>query len=172
MTDLKEAVMQLLQAAGYEISSESGQDFAFIAQNQSALIFGVEVKGDLEPAVRASVANLMHAFQSKIFGPKTMEMYVIYLCRGKIGANEIEQCERDVRVCRKIVLTDDSDVVHRLSFLLPLEASVNSPVDPEQVFWKAVIEHVNPEEGRLLRSLRDRAAGERELLEGTEEAKK
>ena len=169
MTELSQTVTQLLAGAGYEVETEPQQDFCFIAQNKNMLIFGVEVKNDLESAVRRSVANLMYAFQSKSFGPKTMEMYVIYMCPGRVAGTHIEHYERDVRVCRKIVLGDDSDVPHRLSFLLPLEASVNVPLDPEEIFWRAISEQVSLAEGNVLRSMKERPVTGSELVQTTRE---
>lgn len=157
--DLLIAVTRFLADAQFEVLESSQGPFALIAQNESALVFVVEVTTDLSSSVRSTLSVLSSPFRSKSFGPKTMEMYAVLLCPEGTLADEIARCERDIRICRKLPVISVQDVYERLFFLKPIGDVDAGAADPDALFWREISHTVKPQELELLKTLKEGPVG-------------
>jgi len=82
----------------------------------------------------------------------------------KIPLSKIEQCEQDLKVCRKIVLTNIQQIETRLSFLRPLEDVLPGPLDLSQLFWVETGKYLNTDEVAFLRKAKEASIRPEELL--------
>jgi hypothetical protein len=153
MNTLVESVEALLSEADFAVMRQTEGPFAVVAQNNEVIVFVVDVVDDLAARVRSIVSTLAKPFRSKGFGPKTMEMYCVFVANTPVNLEEIERYERDIRVCRKIVVTGEDDIASRLSFLRPLEEFVASPPSVATMFWVEVAKLLTPQEVEILREL-------------------
>jgi len=135
MSDMLTVVTDFLRRAQFELSELSQGAFVFVAQNPYTLIFGVQVKSDLIMATHDVILRLTGPFRANIFGPRTMEMYALFLCPESTTAEQIMECERDTRVCRKIAISRVEDVEPRLLFLRPVETVEVTTIEPDELFW-------------------------------------
>jgi hypothetical protein len=163
ISDLAGTVQTFLEASGFDVK-EGGERFAFVAQNPTVLIFVVQVEKEFDRAVRAVTNLLAPPFRSKKFGPKTMEMYCVFVSNEQIPLSRIEQCEQDLKVCRKVVLTNIGQVETRLSFLRPLEEVLPGPLDLSDLFWAATGKYLNTDEIAFLRTAEEVSIPAEELL--------
>jgi hypothetical protein len=150
---LQQGVTKLLSESGYEIAAADAAPIAQVAQNESVLIFMVDGQPDLSLSVEKTVAMLVKPFRSKSFGPKTLEMYAIFICDGDVSRSLVEKYEQDVRICRKIVLTSSDDYEARLAFLKPLRTAEVELLDVGQLFWSRLRDDLTPREASLLEDL-------------------
>jgi hypothetical protein len=164
MNDLLAVVNRFLRGAQFEVRELSEGPFASIAQNENTLIFVVEVSSDLRSAVQATLSVLSNPFRSKSFGPKTMEMYAVFVCPEGVPEDEIEICERDIRVCRKLPIASTQDVHDRLLFLQPIEEVATGTVDSDELFWSELSRIVKPREIELLKALKSRPVTAEEII--------
>src|SRR5258708_26042368 len=54
--------------------------------------------------------SLASPFRSKQFGPKTMEMYCIFVVDEKTPISTIERWEQDLKFCRKVFVTNTRQI--------------------------------------------------------------
>lgn len=153
MNPILESVQAFLSNAGFEVTKLEAAPFALVGQNDHVIVFGVDVGDDLSSSARLTVSYLSRPFRSKSFGPKTMEMYVVFASTGAVALEESERVERDTRVCRKIVLTSETDLEARLSFLRPLDEFLERMLDPEAMFWQYLAERLDHQGIAFLRDL-------------------
>jgi len=155
MSDLTSEIKQFLVDSGFEIGAEKG-GFSFVAQNSIMIVFVVPVRGSLRGTVREVLDVLAKPFLSKRFGPKTMDMFCIFVTDKHIGLDEIEACEQDIRVCRKVVVQKADELRSRLSFLRPLaDVVAESYKDVGSLFWRQLERYLKTDEVALLRKLQD-----------------
>lgn len=169
MNNLVAAVREFLSGAQFEISAREKHPFVFIAQNRSTIVFGVEVIDDLESVLDVTLTRLASPFRNKSFGPKTMEMYVVFISGVPISLPGINKCERDTRICRKLVITPETDVPSRLSFLAPLDDIVTLAPDVERMFWVELEKHLNGSDVESIRRLREGVSAEEEIIRSAED---
>jgi hypothetical protein len=156
MTQLLDAVTDFLEKAGFEVTKGHQAPVLVLAQNESLIVFILDASGDVRSAVDRTLGFLIKPFRVKAFGPKTLEMYAVFLCDSTVSISEVEQYEQNTMVCRKIFLTSAKEVATRLSFLKPLEAEVTLTPDIEQMFWAELSISLSAEEMELLGRLKQR----------------
>jgi hypothetical protein len=152
-----------LRDSGFDVTDAS-TPFALVAQNTSILVFVVEVKTDLDQTVRNIAALLSPPFRNKQFGPKTMEMYCIFVVDEKTPISAIERWEQDLKFCRKVFVTNSRQIDARLSFLQPLNDSLTGSFDIGSMFWSQMETKLKPNEIELIKSLGNTVKTTDELL--------
>jgi hypothetical protein len=168
MNQLLEAVTKFLESADFEVTRGHQPPVLILAQNESLIVFVLDASGDLQSTIDTTLGLLIKPFRTKAFGPKTLEMYAVFLCDTAVPTSEIEQYEQNTMVCRKIVLTSVDEIPTRLSFLKPLEAEVSSTPDIEQMFWAELGNSLSPKEMELLVRLKDRTIALDEVINTSE----
>jgi hypothetical protein len=163
MSEIADKVKGFLTDAGFEVYQSPGP-FAFVAQNLSVLVFVVEAGPDLQAKIRSTVNLLAGPFRSKMFGPKTMEMYCIFISETNVSTPTIEQTEQDIQVCRKIVVADEKRMVARLSFLKPLEDFLANPPDMGKLFWEEMAKYLTVKEITFVRKVEEQSTSTEELI--------
>jgi hypothetical protein len=154
LTDLIAYVEKFLINAGLTVAHARVQPFALIAQNQNIMVFVAPVPdGDLDSAVASVMTHLTGPFRAKSFGPKTMEMYAIFVASRPIALESIKQCEHNTQVCRKIVVTSQEEIDSALFFLKPLAELTSLPLGIEKEFWDELAKHLDVRQIRFLREL-------------------
>jgi hypothetical protein len=150
---LTSAVSRYLFESGFEIITSNESPFSLMAQNESVLVFVVNASSDLSSAVERTLSSLVRPFRNKSFGPKTLEMYTLFLLDEVLPITQLEKYEKDVRVCRKIVLTGLDEIDTRLAFLRPLEPTIVQAADLDELFWSRLQDRVTLTQFDVLRSL-------------------
>jgi len=161
--ELLKQVEMFLRSWGFDIT-DATTPFAFVAQNTSILVFVVEVKTDLDQTVTNATTLLASPFRSKQFGPKTMEMYCIFVVEASTPISTIERWEQDLKFCRKIFVTNGRQLDARLSFLQPLNDSLTGSLDINSMFWSQMDTQLKPNEVELMKSLGNTVKTTDELL--------
>jgi hypothetical protein len=163
MTDVLSEVRRYLIKAEYEIG-EAPKPFAFVAQNASVLVFVAPVEPDIQ-TTRGNVLGLLSGpFRSKRFGPKTMEMYCVFVSENPISLPEVERCEQDMKVCRKVVVTSAGVIDARLSFLCPLDDTMTAPLDASGLYWAELRKRLSDAEIQFLRQVEGGSASTQSAL--------
>jgi hypothetical protein len=137
------------------ILAEPGGPFVLVAQNVYTLVFATDASEDLTEKTNLVVRMLSIPFRGKQFGPKSMEMYCVFITDRELPIPTIEKCEQDLRVCRKIVLSAQDNIWNRLAFLRPLNDVLARPSEPNERFWVLAQESVTANELEFLRSVED-----------------
>jgi len=161
--ELLTQIETFLRNSAFEVTDAS-TPFAFVAQNTSLLLFVAEVKTDLDQTVRNVTTLLASPFRSKQFGPKTMEMYCIFVVDEKTPISTIERWEQDLKFCRKVFVTNTRQIDARLSFLQPLNDSLTGSFDIGSMFWSQMETQLKPNEVELIKSLGNTVKTTDELL--------
>jgi len=152
VSQLVDPIRKALTESGYSILSEVGP-FALVAQNESLLVFVAETATSLPVTVTNVHKILSSPFKTRKFGPKTLEMYCVLVAPTTIGTGDIERCEQDIRVCRKVVITKEDDIEGRLSFLRPLEDVLTKLTDIEGLFWAQIRAYLAEDKAEFLDAL-------------------
>jgi hypothetical protein len=161
--ELLKQVETFLRSWGFDVTDATAP-FAFVAQNTSILVFVVEVKTDLDQTVTNATTLLASPFRSKQFGPKTMEMYCVFVVEEGTPISTIERWEQDLKFCRKIFVTNSRQLDARLSFLQPLNNSLTGSFDIGSMFWSQMETQLKLNEVELIKSLGSTVKTTDELL--------
>lgn len=148
-----ESVRKFLADAGFDIEERVTGAFSLIAQNPAMIVFVCDVSGSLRDSLRSAIRQLTQPFRSKSFGTKTMELYVVFVSKNSLPLEEIEKCERDMRVFRKIVLGPDDHLASRLASLRPIEDMESLTTDLESIFWQELGRSLKPGEIAILEEM-------------------
>jgi len=162
MNDLVRHVRTFLLDSGFEIGGERGQ-FELVGQNSSVIVFLIDAGMDLETARRRVLNVLTRPFQTKRFGPKSMEMYCVFVADAGVSLALVEKCEQDIRVCRKIVVTGPGEMETRLSFLRPLVAVMEGSHDVSSLFWTELRQRLTEAQVEFLKEVGGVAAAPEDL---------
>lgn len=157
MSEITEGVKKYLSGAGFEMALARGP-FAYVAQNSVSLVFITPCGSDIESDFRRVLNALSGPFHTKRFGPKTMEMYCVFLSEEPLPLSVIQRCEQDIRICRKIVVTSVGEIDEKLSFMRPLDESTIETADAGTVFWSNLEGWLRPHEVEFLRKI-EKATG-------------
>jgi hypothetical protein len=163
MNEISSKISSFLTEAGFEVFTGSGP-FTLVAQNPSTLVFVAETGHDLEGGIRSVLNSLAGPFRGKKFGPKTMEMYCIFVSDQSVPVSLIEQCEQDLRVCRKVVVTGPDQIWTQISFLRPLGDVLAASPNVNELFWAETARHLNGQEITFLKKAIDESLGADDLL--------
>jgi hypothetical protein len=161
--DLLAHIESFLRGSGFEVT-DATSPFIYVAQNSSVLVFVIEAEPDINQTVRNVTTLLASPFRSKQFGPKTMEMYCIFVVEETTPISLIERWERDLKFCRKIFVTNRQQIEARLCFLQPLGDSIKGSLDIDSMFWSQMSTELLPTEVALLKSVGSRIRTIDELL--------
>ena len=101
----------------------------------------------------------------KVFGPKTLEMYAVFLASSDVALDDVERYEQDTRICRKIVVREIQEIETRLSLLRPIDPTAPLGPDIESVFWSELNSKLHPNEVKLLRNITGRSYTVEELID-------
>jgi hypothetical protein len=156
MKEFISAVAAFLSNADFEVTAARQPPIVLVAQNQSVIVFVIDASGDIPSVVDVTIGFLIRPFRAKTFGPKTLEMYAVFLCDRTAAASDVERYEQNTMVCRKIFLMGSQEIDSRLSFLKPLEAGVAGILEIEQKFWTELNQSLSAAQTRLLSSLAKR----------------
>jgi hypothetical protein len=155
MTSVIEDIRKFLEDARYEWATLTQGPIKAVAQNESIILFIVDAVHGIEAAVDQTLNLLIRPFKSKSFGPKSSEMYAVFIAEPNLSATEIERYEQDVRICRKIIIIDSADIDQRLTFLTPLDNSVAKTSNVEGLFWSDLGSQLTESETAFLQDLND-----------------
>jgi hypothetical protein len=164
MNVLVEEIKRFLESADFETRSLDQPPVILTAQNQDLIVFVAEANGNLSSAVQSTLNRLVKPFTAKTFGPKTIELYAVFVCTPEVSIAEIEKCEQNTTVCRKIVLRDADDIESRLSFLKPLDVLFTTP-EVDQLFWSKLSTDLSENDLRLLNELKEHDVSFEDFLE-------
>jgi hypothetical protein len=164
MSNALEAVRQFLTGAGFDIRDVPGP-FDFVAQNDSILVFVITVETDLDSSWNDVLTSLSGPFISKRFGPKTLEMYCVFVSRIPHTLQEIERCEQNIKVCRKVVISESDAIGGSLAFLSPLDEVMTTRQDTATEYWEELANLLNENEMSFLRKIDDQSATSETVLE-------
>jgi hypothetical protein len=162
--ELLQQIETFLRSSGFDVTDGS-PPFAYVAQNTSVLVFVIEATPDIEQTVRKVTTLLASPFRSKRFGPKTMEMYCIFVADEATPVSAMERWEQDLKFFRKVVVTANHHIPSRLSFLQPLSETLTASLDIDSMFWSQMDAQLNADGVRLLRSLGSSLKTTDELLD-------
>jgi hypothetical protein len=164
MVELLKQIETFLRSSGFDVTDAS-PPITYVAQNTSLLVFVVEARPDIDQTVRSVTTLLASPFRSKRFGPKTMEMYCIFVADEATPVAVIERWEQDIKFCRKVFVTGSHHIPSRLCFLQPLSDTLTDSLDIDSMFWSQMDAQLSPDAVRLLKSLGSSLKTTDELLE-------
>jgi hypothetical protein len=150
--ELLAQIESFLLRSGFDVT-DATPPFTYVGQNPSVLVFVVEAESEIDKTVRNVTTLLASPFRSKQFGPKTMEMYCIFVVEETTPISVIEKWEQDLKFCRKIFVTNSQQVEARLCLLQPLNDSVTGSLDIDSMFWSQMSTELAVNEVALLKSL-------------------
>jgi len=163
MNNLLDATRSFLIGLGMEAIQRDSGLFRLVAQNDTLIVLACELGDGLEKTGSAVMTALAPAFRNKKFGPKSMELYVLFLSANSITLSEIEKIEQDARVCRKVVITSVDELDARLSFLKPLSDDFADLMSVERSFWQALEKTLSTAELDLVHRLKEQPLSKEQL---------
>lgn len=153
MSDFIKEISSFLSTAGYRISAMPDDPFLLGGQNATTVIFVVMSGEQLEQAVNVIAKVLTNPFRFKAFGPKTLDIYAVLVAPPTVSLTDIERCERNTRLCRKIVVRSVDELKERLEFLRPLRSMDVEVPDIESLFWDEIGKSLPESQTEVLREL-------------------
>jgi hypothetical protein len=165
MNALTEEIKRFLESAGFEATALDQPPIVLTAQNEDLIVFVVDASAGLASAVESTLNRLIKPFTAKTFGPKTVELYAVFLCAHGVPLADIEQIEQNTMVCRKIVVSDADEIESRLSFLKPLDVAFTSSPEIDHLFWSKLAAALSPDDLGLVEALRNRDLSLKDFLE-------